>query len=90
LTVKAGDRLTPETVGIEGGNYLITVDTVSPERIVVTYNGMVTENPDGTIDLAAPQRGRCLIQIRHRMKLATATMDGGVKLSVTLERIEEA
>ncbi len=55
---------------------------------MVTYSGVVMENSDGTIPLDAPRRGRCLIQIQHCMRLATATMDGGTLIALTLDRIE--
>lgn len=86
--MRAGDKLTPEVVGIAGGGYEITVESVSADRIVVAYSGMVMDNSNGTINLTAPRQGRCMIQIAHCMRLSTPTMDGGTSVAVTLDRIE--
>jgi hypothetical protein len=89
LEVEAGDKFTPSTVGIESGEYTISVDSVGSDQIMVTYSGVVMENADGTINLTAPRQGRCLIKIRHRLRLTTATMDAGTSISLTLEAIVE-
>jgi hypothetical protein len=88
LTVHRGQLLTPETVGIESAMYHISVDSIGPDFMMVTYHGLVMENPDHTINLSALQTGRCLIKIRHCMRLVTATMDGGTKVAVTLDSVE--
>jgi hypothetical protein len=87
LEVEAGYKLMPATVGIESAEYAISVDSVGSDQI--TYSGVVMENSDGTINLTAPRQGRCLIKIRHRLRLATATMDAGTSISLTLEAIVE-
>jgi hypothetical protein len=89
LEVEAGYKLMPATVGIESADYVISVDSVGSDQIIVTYSGVVMENGDGTINLTAPRQGRCLIKIRHRLRLATATMDAGTSISLTLEAIVE-
>jgi hypothetical protein len=85
--VEAGHKLTPATLGIASDGYEISVDSVESDRITVTYTGVVMENPNHTIPLDAPRRGRCMIQIRHCMRLSTATMDAGTSIALTLERI---
>jgi hypothetical protein len=89
LEVEAGYKLTPATVDLESAEYMISVDSVGPDQIIVTYSGVVMENADGTINLTAPRQGRCLIKIRHRLRLATATMDAGTSISLTLEAVVE-
>ena len=89
MEVVRGTRLTPASVQIPSDAYAISVDAVGPDHITVTYSGMVMRNPDDTIPLSAPPTGRCMIQIRHCMRLATPTMDGGTLVALTLERIVE-
>jgi hypothetical protein len=89
LEVAPGDKLTPATIGIESAGYEITVDSVGSDRIMVTYSGVVMQNADGTINLAAPRKGRCMIQVQHCMRLATATMDAGTSIALSLDRIVE-
>ena len=89
LEVESGTKLTPTTVGIESAAYEISVDSVASDRIVVSYSGVVMENADGTVNLSAPRQGRCMIRIQHCMRLATATMDAGTSISLTLDRIME-
>ncbi len=89
LEVTRGASLTPASVQIPSEPYAISVEAIGPDRITVTFSGMVMENPDGTIPLSAPPSGRCMIQLRRCMRLATPTLDGGTLLSLTLERIVE-
>src|ERR1035441_5603169 len=90
LDVGRGTSLTPASVGIPSDPYEISVESIGFDRITVIYRGVVMENSNGTIPLDAPQLGRCMIQIRHCMRLATATMDGGTLIGLTLERIVDS
>ncbi len=90
LTVQSGQLLTPETVGIESAAYRISVDSIGPDFIMVTYHGVVMENPDRTIDMFAPRTGRCVIKVRHCMRLVTATTDAGTTVAVTVESVEQS
>ena len=87
LEVARGFRLTPATVGIESSDYVISVDSIGADQIMVSYSGMVMKNPSGTINLSAPRQGRCMIKVQHCMRLATPTMDGGTTVAVTLDKI---
>ncbi len=89
LTVSAGQALTPATVGIESFPYTLFVESVGAQHIMVTYGRMVMMNHDGTINLSAPTRGRCLIKVGCCLKLASPTMDAGTTISVTLSAVEE-
>jgi hypothetical protein len=88
LTVQAGQKLTPASIGIASDEYEIAVNSIGADQMLVSYSGVVMENADGTIPLMAPRQGRCLIKVRHCMRLATATMDAGTSIALTLERVE--
>ncbi len=88
LAVQPGQKLTPAAVGIESSEYSITVDFVGFNHILVTYSGVVMDNPNGTINLAAPRQGRSIIYLQHCLRLSTPTMDGGNSIALTLDRIE--
>src|SRR4051812_6074630 len=89
MMVERGQRLSPETVGIASEGYDISIDAIGPAHVMVTYRGMVMQNDGGTINLAAPKEGRCIIRTQHCMGLSTPTMDGGTSVSVTLNSVEE-
>jgi hypothetical protein len=87
LAVQPGQKLTPALAGIESSHYEITIEFVGFNHILVTYSGVVLENSDGTINLRAPQQGRCIIHLQHSLRLATATLDGGTTLALSLDSI---
>jgi hypothetical protein len=63
------------------------VERIVEDRVGFAYRNLVIENPNGTINLTAPQTGRFILRRGETMKLATATMDAGTSVKLTLDEI---
>jgi hypothetical protein len=95
VRVTKGRALTPETLG-KGkpdntgsgpSSYELLVERIVEDRVGFAYRNLVIENPNGTINLTAPQTGRFILRRGETMKLATATMDAGTSVKLTLDEI---
>jgi hypothetical protein len=95
LRVAKGRALNPETLGgsrseyaeVECLFYEVLVERIVEDRVGFAYRNLVIENPDGTVNLSAPQSGRFILRLGHSMKLCTPTLDAGTSVRVTLDQI---
>jgi hypothetical protein len=95
LRVAKGRVLNPETLGgsrseyaeVECLFYEVLVERIVEDRVGFAYRNLVIENPDGTVNLSAPQSGRFILRPGHSMKLCTPTLDAGIGVTVTLDQI---
>jgi len=95
LRVAKGRALTPVTLGknksdyaeVECLYYEVLVERIVEDRVGFAYRNLVIENPDGTVNLSAPNSGRFILRVGESMKLATPTMDAGTSVKVTLDEI---
>jgi hypothetical protein len=95
LKVTKGVTLTPVTLGFKAADYEevkclfyeVEVERIVEDRILFGYRNVVIKNPDGTVNLSAPQTGKFILRLRETMKLATPTMDAGINVMVTLDEI---
>jgi hypothetical protein len=90
-----GRALTPETLGGRKSDYAefpclffeVVVESIVIDRVGFSYRNLVTENPDGTFNLSAPDSGRFILRPGSSKTLATPTLDGGPTVTVTLNEI---
>ena len=95
LRVTKGMTLTPVTLGFKAADhgeikclsYEVMIERIVEDRVLFAYRNLVPENLDGTINLTAPQSGKFILRPGNVMKLATATMDAGTGVTVTLDEI---
>ncbi|HEY1756975.1 MAG TPA: hypothetical protein VGG72_16495 [Bryobacteraceae bacterium] len=95
LWVDKGRALTPETLGGRKADYTalpflfyeVLVESIVVDRVGFSYRNLVIENPNGTINLSAPNSGRFILRPGGSMALATPIMDGGISVTVTLGEI---
>jgi hypothetical protein len=88
--VAKGRVLTPETLGRSGSDYAeveclfyeVLVERIVEDRLGFAYRNLVIKNPNGTVNLSAPQSGRFILRPGNSMKLCTPTMDGGTSVSI--------
>lgn len=80
-------------VDLECGNRIfgcqVRLMTLLEDRAFLEYRRLVLPNPDGRINLSAPATGTVLLRPGQRVEFATPTMDGGLHLTVVLDRIGE-
>jgi hypothetical protein len=95
LRVKKGKYLNPETLGQKRSDYAeveclfyeVLVETIVEDRVAFAYRNLVIKNPDGTVNLTAPNSGRFTLRPGNSMSLATPTMDAGTSVMLTLDEI---
>jgi hypothetical protein len=95
LWVAKGRALNAETLGARKSDYAdvqclfyeVLVEGIVQDRVGFAYRNLVIENPDGTVNLSAPTSGRFVLRTGNSMMLATATMDAGTSVTVTLDEI---
>jgi hypothetical protein len=95
LKVTKGMALTPVTLGFKAADYEqiqclfyeVLVERIVEDRVLFGYRNVVIENPDGTMNLSAPQSGRFILRPGESMRLCTPTMDAGTSVMVTLNEI---
>jgi hypothetical protein len=91
----SGFALTPETLGrsrseyaeVESLFYEVLVERIVEDRVGFAYRSLVIKNPDGRVNMSAPQSGRFILQPGNSKKLCTPTMDAGTNVTVTLDEI---
>ncbi len=67
-------------------DYVIEVDTVTEDSIVLTIDGpLVEQNSDGTIDLMAEPLEEIELEAGESISLVSQTMDAGIRLEITYE-----
>ncbi len=92
LWVQKGRVLSPATLGHAGAvtdpmSYEIVVDHMVADRVGFAFRGLVIDNPDGTINLTAPNSGHFILRCGETKELSTPTMDAGTSVSVTVHEI---
>jgi hypothetical protein len=95
LWVDKGRTLSPETLGesrsayaqIQGLFYEVLVERIVEDRVGFAYRNLVIKNPDGTVNLSAPQSGTFILRSGMSAMLATPTLDSGTSVTVTLDEI---
>jgi len=95
LRVTKGKALPPETLGHKRSDYAeveclfyeVLVETIVEDRVAFTYRNLVIKNPDGTVNLTAPNSGRLILRPGNSMNLTTPTMDAETSVMVTLDDI---
>jgi hypothetical protein len=95
LRVTKGRALNPETLGKSRSDYAeleclfyeVLVERIVEDRVGFAYRNLVIDNPDGTINLSAPNSGKFILRRGETMKLSTPTMDAGTGVTVTLDEI---
>jgi len=95
LWVKKGRALNPETLGRKKSDsaevqclfYEVLVERIVEDRVGFAYRNLVIRNVDGTVNLSATPSGRFILRPGNSMMLATATMDAGTGVTVTLDEI---
>jgi hypothetical protein len=95
LKVTKGMALNPTTLGfrkeaydeIPSLFYEVRVERIVVDRVLFEYRNVVVANPDGTINLSAPNTGKFILRSGETMKLSTPTMDAGTSIAVTLDEI---
>jgi hypothetical protein len=68
-------------------SYEVLVEHIFADRVGFAYRRLVIDNPDGTINLTAPNFGRFILRLGETKNLSTPTMDAGISVSVTLNDI---
>jgi hypothetical protein len=95
LRVAKGRTLTPETLGKRKSDYAdvaflfyeILIERIVEDRVLFAYKNLVLTNPDGTVNLTAPNSGRFILNPAESIQLSTPTMDAGTSVTVTLHEI---
>jgi hypothetical protein len=95
LWVEKGRVLTPETLGKRRSDYIqvqylfyeVLVERIVEDRVGFTYRNLVIKNPNGTVNLSAPQLGRFILRPGMSTMLATPTLDVGTSVTVSLDEI---
>jgi hypothetical protein len=95
LWVDKGRALTPETLGKNKSDYAqvqdlfyeVLVERIVEDRVGFAYRNLVIENPNGTVNLSAPQSGRFILRPGMSTMLATPALDAGTSVTVTLDEI---
>lgn len=95
LRVAKGRALSPETLGKKKSDYAeiqclfyeVVVERIVEDRVLFSYRNLVLTNPDGTVNLSAPQSGKFILHPGECSKLSTPTMDAGTSVTVTLDDI---
>jgi hypothetical protein len=65
----------------------VLVERIVQDRVGFVYRNLITRNLNGTLNLSAPRSGRFVLQPGNSMMLATATLDAGTSVTVTLDEI---
>jgi len=95
LWTEKGRALNAETLGHSAPDaeatgsmsYEVLVEHIVADRVGFAYRRLVIDNPDGTIDLGAPNSGQFILRLGETKKLSTPTMDAGTSVLVTLNDI---
>lgn len=95
LWVDKGRTLSPETLGesrsayaqVQGLFYEVLVERIVEDRVGFAYRNLVIKNPNGTVNLSAPQSGTFILRSGMSAMLATPTLDAGTSVTVTLDEI---
>lgn len=98
LWAEKGRALTPATLGHSASDaeatgsmfYEVLVEHIVADRVGFAYRRLVIDNPDGTINLSAPNSGQFVLRRGETKKLSTPTMDAGTNVLVTLNDIRQA
>lgn len=83
-----GETVTGRALGLGDDSIEISVGSVSADAVALTYRGVVKENDNGTISFFAPRTGEWTLRPGGTLHLATATMDAGTRISVTLDAVD--
>ena len=73
--LKAGD-------GIYGGFAEVSVNSITPEKVVLNTVGLIEPNEDGTTNLSAKGPSTVTLKCSESIELVTQTMDAGAKLII--------